>query len=69
MLDHYARVSVLAATDVTSGGYVGFWVILYFAMLVFLGITCLRKGHLLWFILGIFLPFCWIIGAFLPRRL
>jgi hypothetical protein len=40
--------------------------ILYIVLLVVLGISCLRKGHVLWFILGLFLPFCWLIGALLP---
>ncbi len=59
---------MLMSTDVTGGGYIGLWVILYFVLLVFLGVTCLRKGRPLWFILGIFLPFLWLIGALLPSR-
>ena len=35
---------MLMSTDVTGGGYIGLWVILYFVLLVFLGVTCLRKG-------------------------
>ena len=31
-----------------------------------LGITTLRKGHWVLFILGIFLPLLWIIGAVIP---
>ncbi len=59
---------MLLSTDVTGGGYIGLWAIVYLALAVFLGVTCLRKGRLLWFILGIFLPFCWLIGALLPSR-
>lgn len=38
----------------------------YFAMLIFLGIATLRKGRVLFFILGIFFPLFWIIGGVLP---
>ena len=37
--------------------------IVYFLLLVTLGIATLRKGHWVMFILGIFLPLFWIIGA------
>jgi hypothetical protein len=40
--------------------------ILYIALLFFLGLSCLRKGHWVMFILGIFLPLFWIIGAIIP---
>jgi hypothetical protein len=40
--------------------------ILYLVLLVALGITCLRKGHWVMFILGFFLPLFWIIGAVIP---
>jgi hypothetical protein len=42
------------------------WILLvafYFVALVSLGIMTLRKGHTLLFIVGIFLPFLWIVGA------
>jgi hypothetical protein len=39
---------------------------LYFALLVSLGILCIRKGHWVMFIVGIFLPLFWIIGAVMP---
>jgi hypothetical protein len=38
----------------------------YLAALVSLGITTLRKGHTILFVIGIFLPLLWIIGAFMP---
>jgi hypothetical protein len=41
-------------------------VILYLVLLFVLGMTCLRKGHWVMFIIGIFLPFFWIIGAVIP---
>ena len=40
--------------------------ILYLVLLVALGVTCLRKGHWVMFILGFFLPLFWIIGAVIP---
>jgi len=35
---------------------------------IFCALICLRKRHLLWFILGFFFVFCWYIGAILPDR-
>ena len=40
--------------------------ILYLVLLVTLGILTIRKGHWVMFILGIFLPLFWIIGALMP---
>jgi len=40
--------------------------ILWFVLMVTLGIICLRKGHWVMFIIGIFLPFFWLIGAVIP---
>ncbi len=40
--------------------------ILYFVLLVTLGIVSLRKGHWIMFIIGIFIPLFWIIGAVIP---
>lgn len=37
--------------------------ILYVILLVTLGVATLRKGHWVMFILGIFLPVFWVIGA------
>jgi hypothetical protein len=45
---------------------IGFGGLLYLVLLVVLGISCLRKGHWVMFILGIFLPLFWIIGAIIP---
>jgi hypothetical protein len=41
-------------------------IILYLVLLFVLGMTCLRKGHWVMFIIGIFIPFFWIIGAVIP---
>jgi hypothetical protein len=44
----------------------GIGVILYFVLLFVLGLSCLRKGHWVMFIVGIFIPLFWIIGAVIP---
>jgi len=44
-------------------GLGAFGIFLYFVLLIFLGLSCLRKGHWVMFILGIFLPIFWLIGA------
>jgi hypothetical protein len=46
------------------------WIIgiIYFALLLTLGIVSLRKGHWVMFIVGLFIPLFWFIGALLPRR-
>ena len=40
--------------------------ILYLVLLFVLGMTCLRKGHWVMFIIGIFIPLFWIVGAVIP---
>ena len=42
--------------------------IIYFILIVTLGVMSLRKGHWVMFIIGIFLPFFWLIGALMPSR-
>jgi hypothetical protein len=42
--------------------------ILYFVLLLTLGILSIRKGHWVMFIIGIFVPLFWVIGALLPPR-
>lgn len=42
--------------------------ILYIVLLITLGILTIRKGHWVMFIVGIFLPLFWIIGALMPPR-
>ena len=42
--------------------------ILYFVLIVTLGVMTIRKGHWVIFVIGIFLPFFWLIGAMLPSR-
>ncbi len=43
-------------------------VVLYIVLIVTLGMMTLRKGHWVMFILGIFLPLFWLLGAILPPR-
>ncbi len=49
-----------------------FWAItcgiIYFILVVTLGVMSLRKGHWVMFIIGFFLPFFWLIGALMPSR-
>ena len=47
------------------GWFVGFG-ILYLVLLFTLGYMTARKGHWVLFVLGIFLPLFWLVGAMLP---
>lgn len=42
--------------------------IIYVVLMVTLGVLSLRKGHWLMFVVGIFIPVFWLVGAVLPRR-
>ncbi|MGZ4595894.1 MAG: hypothetical protein ACXV2H_00330 [Actinomycetes bacterium] len=42
--------------------------VLYFACLFFLGVRTFQRGYLVLGLVGIFLPFLWLIGAFLPDK-
>jgi hypothetical protein len=55
-------MTVIAADNVTFvvGG------VLYVVLLITLGFLSIRKGHWVMFIIGIFLPLFWLIGALLP---
>jgi hypothetical protein len=57
----------MAITLAASGVTITFGLI-YLLLLVTLGIFSLRKGHWVMFIIGIFIPLFWLIGALLPRR-
>ncbi len=43
-------------------------VILYFVLLVTLGVRTLRNGHGFMFLFGIFFPLFWLIGALMAPR-
>ena len=47
-----------------GGGLAIIWIVL----MITCGVVTLRKGHLALFIIGIFLPLLWIIGAMLPPK-
>jgi hypothetical protein len=53
-------------------GWQWFWgtvfAVLYLVFIFTVGLMTFRKGHFVLGILGIFLPFLWIIGALLPDR-
>ena len=55
--------------DLTGGGFVALWAAIYLVLLIVLGVVSLRKGHWVMFIIGIFIPLFWLIGALLPRRI
>ncbi len=40
--------------------------ILYVVLFIVLGVRTLRNGHWIMFIVGIFIPLFWIIGAVVP---
>ena len=46
-------------------GFAGLGV-LYVVLLLVLGLMSIRKGHWVMFIVGIFLPLFWVIGALMP---
>jgi hypothetical protein len=54
--------------DVTSGGFIGVWAVVYLVLLITLGVLSIRKGHWVMFLIGLFLPIFWLIGALLPRK-
>ena len=41
---------------------------IYVVLLITLGILSLRKGHWVMFLIGIFIPLFWLIGAVIPAR-
>jgi hypothetical protein len=53
----------------TAGGAWTFlWVAIYLVLLITLGLMSLRKGHWVMFLVGLFLPIFWLIGALIPAR-
>lgn len=42
--------------------------VMYFFLLVTVCVLTFQKGHVVLGILGIFIPFLWLIGAILPAR-
>jgi hypothetical protein len=54
--------------DLSGGFFIALWAVIYFVLIITLGFFSLRKGHWVMFLIGIFLPIFWLIGALLPRR-
>jgi hypothetical protein len=42
--------------------------VIYVVLMVTLGIVSIRKGHWVMFLIGIFIPIFWIVGALLPPK-
>jgi hypothetical protein len=55
-------VELAASGGVVIGG------VIYVILLITLGVISLRKGHWVMFIIGLFIPLFWLIGALLPRK-
>ena len=53
------------AMSTTGGVLLG---AIYIVLLITLGILSIRKGHWVMFLIGIFIPLFWIIGALLPPK-
>jgi hypothetical protein len=47
---------------------IGFGVFVYLVIAFTLGLMTLRKGHWVMFIIGIFIPIFWLIGALIPPK-
>jgi ABC-type multidrug transport system permease subunit len=64
---HRRKTIQISAKEIEMVFIVG-GAILYFVLIVTLGVMTLRKGHWVIFVIGIFLPFFWLIGAVMPSR-
>jgi len=42
--------------------------VFYVCLIFTVALICFRKGHLVLGIVGIFVPFLWLLGAVLPAR-
>ncbi len=63
-----ARIVQLPQTQREDGKMGWTLGIIYFVLLITLGVLSLRKGHWIMFIVGLFIPLFWLIGALMPRR-
>lgn len=52
---------------VNSGILGAILAVIWLVLFIWLGIRTLRRGHWVMFIVGIFIPLFWIIGALIPR--
>ncbi len=48
--------------------FTSFFIILYIFLLFTVCFLTFRKGHIVLGIVGIFIPFLWLIGAILPAK-
>jgi hypothetical protein len=48
--------------------FTSFFFVLYFFLLFTVCVMTFQKGHIVLGIIGIFIPFLWLIGAILPAR-
>jgi hypothetical protein len=60
---------MVLAVSSAGGVVIGLSVVLYIVLLISLGVTSIRKGHWVMFLVGIFLPLFWLIGALMPPTL
>ena len=51
-----------------AGALFFLWSVVYIVLLITLGIMSIRKGHWVMFVVGLFIPLFWLIGALMPRR-
>ena len=58
----------MTPTLAASGASIAIGGVLYVLLLITLGFLSLRKGHWIMFIIGIFIPLFWLIGALIPAR-
>jgi hypothetical protein len=49
-----------------AGTGIGALTLLYILLFLFLGIRSIKRGHWIMFLIGIFIPLFWLIGALLP---
>jgi hypothetical protein len=42
--------------------------LIWLALLIWLGVRTLRRGHWVMFIVGLFIPLFWLIGALIPPK-
>jgi hypothetical protein len=60
--------AALMAGLFSGGGLYALLGIVWLILMISLGITSIRKGHWVMFIIGLFFPLFWIIGALLPPK-
>jgi hypothetical protein len=54
---------MLVAVSTGLGSGLG---VLYIVLLLVLGLTSIKKGHWIMFLIGFVIPIFWLIGALLP---